>query len=244
MADLSNWAFPPEMQPTAEELRFDLEAALDSMVLLRSEVPEDAFTAGILGTERIGNGVVIRDDGLVLTIGYLITEATTIWLNTNKGAAVAGHPLAYDQATGFGLVQPLGKLAAPTLSRGTAASCRVGDDVVVAGHGGRKHALKAKLIARREFAGYWEYVLDDALFTTPAHPHWSGAALIGAGGRLLGIGSLRVQRVLGGRRVRGSMRVPMELLDPLLQGLAKRGRGAAPARPWLGPYATEVRGHA
>src|SRR6267154_2423365 len=91
MADLSNWAFPPEMQPNPEESRFDLEAALDSMVLLRSEVPEDAFTAGILGTERIGNGVVIRDDGLVLTIGYLITEATTIWLNTNKGAAFAGH---------------------------------------------------------------------------------------------------------------------------------------------------------
>src|SRR2546427_6470778 len=138
MADLSNWACPPEMQPKAEELRFDGEAALASMVLLRSEVREDALTAGILGTERIGNGVVIRDDGLVLTIGYLITEATTIWLNTNKGAAVAGHPLAYDQATGFGLVQPLGKLAAPALSRGTAASCRVGDVVVVAGHGGRK----------------------------------------------------------------------------------------------------------
>src|SRR5205814_8008628 len=84
MADLSNWAFPPEMQPNAEELRFDLEAALDSMVLVRSEVPEDAFTAGILGTERVGNGVVIRDDGLVLTIGYLITEATTIWLNTDR----------------------------------------------------------------------------------------------------------------------------------------------------------------
>src|SRR2546430_11965493 len=181
MADLSNWAFPPEMQPNAEELRFDLEAALDSMVLVRSEVPEDAFTAGLVGTERIGNGVVIRDDGLVLTIGYLITEATTIWLNTNKGVAVAGHPLAYDQATGFGLVQPLGKLAAPALSRGTAASCRIGDDVVVAGHGGRKHALKAKLIAKREVAGYWEYVLDEALFTAPAHPHWSGAALLGGG---------------------------------------------------------------
>src|SRR5204862_166607 len=123
-------------------------------------------------------GVVIRDDGLVLTIGYLIPAATTIWVNTNKGAAVAGHPLASDQATGFGLVQPLGRLGAPALSRGPSASCRVGDDVVVAGHGGRNHALKAKLIAKREFAGYWEYVLDEALFTTPAHPHWSGAALI------------------------------------------------------------------
>src|SRR5437660_9785509 len=110
MADLSNWAIPPEMQPTAEQLRFDPEAALDSMVLLRAEVPEDAFTAGILGTERIGNGVVIREDGLVLTIGYLITEATTIWLNSNAGKAVAAHPVAYDQPSGFGLVQPLGKL--------------------------------------------------------------------------------------------------------------------------------------
>jgi len=243
MADLSNWAFPPEMQPNAEELRFDLEAALDSMVLLRSEVPEDAFTAGILGTERIGNGVVIRDDGLVLTIGYLITEATTIWLNTNKGAAVAGHPLAHDQATGFGLVQPLGKLSAPALSRGTAASCRVGDDVVVAGHGGRKHALKAKLIARREFAGYWEYVLDEALFTSPAHPHWSGAALIGAGGRLLGIGSLMVQEELGGRTVQGNMIVPIDLLEPILEDLVKLGRARRPARPWLGLYATEVKGY-
>src|SRR6266705_1827713 len=243
MADLSNWAFPPEMQPNAEELRFDLEAALDSMVLLRSEVPEDAFTAGILGTERIGNGVVIRDDGLVLTIGYLITEATTIWLNTNKGAAVAGHPLAYDQATGFGLVQPLGKLGAPVLSRGTAASCRVGDDVVVAGHGGRKHALKAKLIARREFAGYWEYVLDDALFTTPAHPHWSGAALISGAGRLLGIGSLMVQEELGGRTVQGNMIVPIDLLEPILEDMVKLGRAKRPSRPWLGLYATEVKGH-
>src|SRR5258705_7350128 len=101
MADLSNWAFPPEMQPNAEELRFDLEAALDSMVLLRSEVPEDAFTAGILGTERVGNGVVILDDGLVLTIGYLINEATTLWLDTNKGTAVPGHPVAHRQAARF-----------------------------------------------------------------------------------------------------------------------------------------------
>jgi S1-C subfamily serine protease len=243
MADLSNWAFPPEMQPNPGQARFDLDAALDSMVLLRAEVPEDAFTAGILGTERIGNGVVIRDDGLVLTIGYLITEATTIWLNDNRGAAVAGHALAYDQPTGFGLVQPLGKLGMPALTRGSAASCRVGDDVVVAGHGGRKHSLRAKLIAKREFAGYWEYVLDEALFTAPAHPHWSGAALIGGDGRLLGVGSLMVQEESGGRTVQGNMIVPIDLLEPILEDMLKHGRAKRPARPWLGLYATEVKGH-
>src|SRR5207245_4542195 len=137
----------------------------------------------------------------------------------------------------------LGRLAAPALSRGTAASGRVGDDVVVAGHGGRKHALKAKLIARREFAGYWEYVVDDALFTTPAHPHWIGAALIGAGGRLLGIGSLMVQEELGGRTVKGNMILPIDLLEPILEDLVKLGRARRPARPWLGLYATEVKGH-
>src|SRR5256714_12137168 len=109
MADLSNWAFPPEMQPNAEELRFDLEAALDSLVLVRSEIPEDAFTAPILGTERAGNGVVIRDDGLVLTIGYLVTEASAIWLTNNRGGAGAGYPLADDPATGLGLGQPPGR---------------------------------------------------------------------------------------------------------------------------------------
>jgi S1-C subfamily serine protease len=243
MTDPSNWAFPPEMQPDPGESRFDLDAALDSMVLLRAEAPEDAFTANVLGTERIGNGVVIGDDGLVLTIGYLITEATTIWLNTNRGAVVAGYPLAYDQPTGFGLVQPLGRLGIPPLARGSSASCKVGDGAVVAGQGGRKHALKAKLIARREFAGYWEYVLDEALFTAPAHPHWSGAAMIGGDGRLLGIGSLLVQEELGGRTVQGNMIVPIDLLEPIVEDLVKLGRANRPARPWLGLYATEIKNH-
>lgn len=243
MADPSNWAFPPELQPKPGEMRFDLEAALDSLVLLRAEAPEDAFTAGILGTERIGNGVVIRDDGLVLTIGYLIAEATTIWLTTNQGAAVAGYPLAYDQPTGFGLVQPLGHLGVPALARGSAASCHVGEDAVVAAHGGRAHALKARVIAKREFAGYWEYVLDEAVFTAPAHPRWSGAALIGGDGRLIGVGSLLVQEQMGGRTVQGNMIVPIDLLEPILDDMLALGRASRPARPWLGLYATEVGGH-
>jgi len=216
MSEPSDWAFPAELQPSPGQARFDLEATLNSVVMLRAEVPQDAFTASILGTERIGNGVVIRADGLVLTIGYLITEAQTIWLTTNGGSAVAGHSLAYDQATGFGLVQPLGRLGLPALERGSAKSCGVGDEVTVIGYGGRSHALQAKVIAKREFAGYWEYVLDEALFTAPAHPQWGGAALVGADGRLVGIGSLLVQEALGDE-VRH---------DPLAR--ARRQAGGAP----------------
>ena len=142
MAQKSDWQFPVEMRPRPEDWRFDLDGALDAVVQLRAEIPEDAFTAQILGTERVGNGVVIRDDGLVLTIGYLITEASTIWLTTNKGVVVPAFPLGYDQTTGFGLVQPLAKLGVRPLARGSAGSCRIGENVVIAGHGGRARALQ------------------------------------------------------------------------------------------------------
>ncbi len=243
MAESGNWAFPAALQPSPQDTGFDLEAALDAVVLLRAEIPEDAFTASILGTERAGNGVVIRDDGLVLTIGYLITEAESIWLSTNRGTVVQGHALAYDQGTGFGLVLPLGSLGVRPLARGLPARAQTGDEVIVIGQGGRAHSLKAKIVAKREFAGYWEYVLDEALFTAPAHPQWGGAALVGADGRLLGIGSLLVQESVGGRAVDGNMFVPVDLLAPILDDMLASGRAARPPRAWLGIYATEMDGH-
>jgi S1-C subfamily serine protease len=242
MAEKESWAFPPSVQPEPDEVGFDLERTLDAVVQVHSEIPQDAFTASILGTERLGNGVAIGKDGLVLTIGYLVTEAESIWLTANSGAVVAGYPLAYDQATGFGLVQPLGRLEVPFLQRGSAASCKAGDDVLVIGQGGRAHALRAKLVAKREFAGYWEYVLDEALFTAPAHPQWGGAAIVDAQGKLVGIGSLLVQEVLDGQQIQGNMAVPIDLLEPILDGMLKTGRSPQRPRPWLGMYTTEVNG--
>jgi len=242
MAETSNWAFPENLQPVPDEVQFDLNRALNGVVMLHAEIPEDAFTAPILGTERLGNGVVINDDGLILTIGYLITEASSVWLTANSGAVVEGHPLAYDFATGFGLVQPLGRLAAPAFVRGSVRSCTVGGAVVVIGHGGREHALKAEVIDKREFAGYWEYVLDQAVFTAPAHPQWGGSALVGADGRLLGIGSLLVEEAVQGEQMQGNMFVPIDLLEPILNDLLTRGQAARPARPWLGMYTTEASG--
>jgi S1-C subfamily serine protease len=238
----TRWAFPQTLQPTQEEVGFDLKSALDAIVALRAEVPDDAFTASILGVERMGNGIVIRDDGLVLTIGYLITEATSVWLTANDGSVVEGYPLAYDFASGLGLVQPLGRPQWPVLPRGFAASVATDDEVFVLGHGGRSHAAKATVFARREFAGYWEYLLDAALFTTPPHPEWSGAALIDDGGRLVGIGSLLMQEKVGDDTVDGNMFVPVDLLEPILDDLLRTGRSAQPPRPWLGMYTADVQG--
>jgi S1-C subfamily serine protease len=137
-------------------------------------------------------------------------------------------------------VQPLGRIGAPPLARGESAAAAVGDDVVVIGHGGRAHALKAHLIAKREFAGYWEYVLDEALFTAPPHPQWGGTALIGGDGRLIGIGSLLVQEALDGESIQGNMFVPIDLLAPVLDEMLKFGAPARPPRPWLGMYTSEA----
>ncbi len=239
MSDVEEWSFPEDLQPDTDDVSFDLDSALNAVVNVRAEIPDDAFTASILGTERVGNGVVIREDGIVLTIGYLITEAETIWLTTNDGNVVSGHPLAYDQATGFGLIQPLGQLGVPSLDFGNAGACQTGEDVLFLGQGGRQHALKAKLIDKREFAGYWEYVLDEALFIAPAHPQWGGAALVGHDGRLLGIGSLLVQEAIDGQTVQGNMVVPIDLLNPILDSMLTTGRSGTPPHPWLGMYTTE-----
>jgi S1-C subfamily serine protease len=242
MAEPAQWSFPESLQPKAGETQFDLERALDAAVLVRAEIPEDGFTADVLGTERGGYGVVISENGLVLTIGYLITEASQVWLTTNRGGVVAGYPLAYDQATGFGLIQPLGKLDAPHLERGLASDVKVGDSAFVIGHGGRKHALKTRLTDKREFAGYWEYLLDEAIFTSPAHPQWGGAALLDAQGDLIGIGSLLVEQKVGDKSVHANMFVPIDLLNPILDTMLKTGRGPHPPRPWLGLYAQDQEG--
>ena len=243
MNDTDTWAFPVDLQPRQDDLRFDLQAALQSVVLVHAEIPDEAFTASILGVRRIGHGAVIGPDGLVLTIGYLITEAQSLWLTTHDGTVVSGHALAYDPVSGLGLIQPLGRLQVPSLERGTAAGLSVDDPVIVMAHGGIEHSLAAKIIARREYAGYWEYLLDDALFTSPPHPQWGGAALVGLDGQLLGVGSLLLQESVDDDEFDANMFVPIDLLEPILDDMLKIGRPARPARPWLGMYAQPMQGH-
>jgi S1-C subfamily serine protease len=209
------------------------------VVGLHSIVPPDAFTADTLGVERAGNGVLI-DDGLVLTIGYLITEAETVWLHLGDGRVVQGHALGFDQETGFGLVQALGKIDLPALETGSSSGADIGERIVVGGAGGRTRSLAGRIAAKQEFAGYWEYVLEEAIFTYPAHPNWGGTALISAEGKLIGIGSLQLERARNGKNEHLNMVVPIDLLPPVLEDLRKFGRVNRPVRPWLGLYSTEI----
>jgi S1-C subfamily serine protease len=153
VTETTEWAIPAAAQPKPEDYGFDLERVLSSVLAVRSEIPGDAFTASILGTERAGNGVMIGDNGLVLTIGYLITEAETIWLSANNGGAAPAHAIGYDQVSGFGLVQALGRLGVPALELGASAEAKVGDPVIVAAGGGAARALKTRIVSKREFAG-------------------------------------------------------------------------------------------
>jgi S1-C subfamily serine protease len=220
----------------------DLPALSRSVTKLRAVVPEDAFTAGILGSQRIGNGVIINAQGLVLTIGYLVTEATDVWLSPSEGQEIAAHPLAYDQATGFGLVLPLQQLDLPPLRLGSSADLRAGSEVHILSAEEFAPPQTARVLMRREFAGAWEYLLDDAIFAAPAHPHWSGTALLDDTGALVGLGSLLVRETLSGEEISANMFVPIDLLKPILDSMITRGHADRRARPWLGVYAVEVTG--
>jgi S1-C subfamily serine protease len=236
----SDWDIPAELQPDPADYSFDLDRVLSAVVGLHATAPADAFTAQALGTEREGSGVVIGDDGLLLTMGYLITEVETVWLTSADGRAIPGHALAFDGETGFGLVQPLGRLGLPKLEFGNSSKAALGDEVLFASAGGRRRAIETKIVGRQEFAGYWEYLLDDAIFTAPAHPFWGGGALIGQDGKLLGVGSLILQQGdAKGRRHDMNMIVPIDCLPPVLEDLRRYGQINRPARPWLGVYAME-----
>jgi S1-C subfamily serine protease len=227
------------VQPKPEDYAYDLDTALSAVVGVRAVIPGDAFTADTLGTERAGNGVLI-DDGLVLTIGYLITEAESVWLHLGDGGVVEGHALGFDSETGFGLVQALGRPGIAPLQLGSSAATRVGDRVILGGSGGRTRSVASQIVAKQEFAGYWEYLLDEAIFTYPAHPNWGGTGLISAKGDLIGIGSLQMERVRDNKAEHVNMIVPIDLVKPVIDDLRKFGRVNKPSRPWLGMFSTEI----
>jgi S1-C subfamily serine protease len=218
--------------------------ALPAVVGVHTTIPENRRSAQTLGSEREGHGIVIDDEGLVVTIGYLIMEADTITVTDSEGRAFPASIVGYDYESGFGLIRTEVPPPIKPMLFGDSDSLTLRGEAYVAGVGGEKATLKVKVAGRREFAGYWEYLLDNAIFTVPAYPLWGGSALVGMDGTLLGVGSLLVQEALGpgSPAFPGNMYVPINRLKPVFDELVETGRLSTPPRPWLGLYTVEHMG--
>jgi len=237
----NEYSIPRSLQPDPKRFDFDLSVALSSVIKVKTQVPDSALTASVLGTEREGHGVVIDSNGLVLTIGYLVTEAESVWLIDAEGRPIPAHVVAYDQETGFGLVRGLREIESGVLALGESAQVSKSQRMILAGAGGVASSLEVSVVGIREFAGYWEYLLDQAFFTRPAHPSWGGAALIGEDGKLYGIGSLILQSSnTDNDSNSANMVIPIDLLKPIMDDLLSDGQRNAPPRPWLGWYVQET----
>jgi S1-C subfamily serine protease len=219
------------------------EEIFKAVVKIRAVIPENSRTAQALGTEREGHGVVIDSDGHILTIGYLILEAETIEITGPDGELIDATFVGYDHNSGFGLLRANKSLNIQPMKLGQSSDIKVGDVLLVVGHGGPDATQGARVVARQEFAGYWEYLLEDAVFTTPPYSDFGGAALIGRDGQLLGIGSLFTQVTLPEiGPVPSNMFVPIDYLKPILAELIAQGRTSEPPRPWLGLNVQEAHG--
>ena len=230
--------------PGVSNLAPAVAAALPAVVGVKTTIPLDRRSAQSLGSEREGHGIVIDDEGLILTIGYLIMEADTVTITDIDGIETSAYIVGYDYESGFGLVRTESPLDVTPMVFGDSDTLELRSEAYVAGLGGEKATLKVKVAGRREFAGYWEYLLDNAIFTVPAYPLWGGSALIGQDGTLLGVGSLLVQEALGpgAPAFPGNMYVPINRLKPIFEELVNNGRLLTPPRPWLGIYTVEHMG--
>jgi S1-C subfamily serine protease len=220
-----------------------IEDLVSAVVRINAHINPDGRTVQGLGRDREGSGILIDGDGLVLTIGYLMVEAYAAEIVANNGRTVPANVVGYDQESGFGLLRTITPLKLKPMPLGKSAEIKEGDPVLVASFGGPGMVAGAYVVAKREFAGSWEYLLDEALFTAPPHPAWSGAALINREGKLVGVGSLIVGDAGGGSdKAPGNMFVPIDRLSPILGDLIATGRAIGPGRPWLGINTEEVGG--
>jgi len=231
-------ATPAEALPS----KIDSEKLFAAIVKVSTRAIPDARSAATLGSEREGTGIVIGDNGLVLTIGYLIVEADDVRITDAKGRVLPAQIVGYDHASGFGLVRSVVPLDAKPVPLGDSTHAPERDPVLIAS-AGDDNATFAWIVSKRAFTGNWEYQLDQALYTSPPSMNWSGAALIDKDGKLLGIGSLIVREAtVGDPKLPGNVFVPIDLLKPILADMVKDGRRAGPARPWLGVSADEMQG--
>jgi len=220
-----------------------LEDLISAVVKIKTHINPEGRTVQGLGRDREGTGILIDADGLILTIGYLMVEAYAAEVITNDGRTIPASIVGYDHETGFGLLRTIEPLKIKPFTFGKITDVKEKDVVVVASGGGASNVVPALVVSKREFVGNWEYLLDEAIYTSPPHPSWSGAALINREGKLIGVGSLIVGDAAGTKENNpGNVFVPIDRLAPILGDLLTEGRPAGPGRPWLGMNADDMHG--
>ncbi len=219
------------------------ERSLDAIVEIRITVPENARSAERFGTNRVASGVVIDKRGHILTIGFQTIEAETVEIVVQDGKAVSATVVGYDRDTGLGLLRATSPLQVTPIQLGRSSEVKKGDPVLAASYGGQDAVQGVMVIDRKEFAGPWEYLLENAIFTAPPIVQFSGAALISRNGHLVGIGYLLSQIMIPDLGVMPTnMFVPIDVLKPILSDLKLSGRSGRPPRPWLGVRTEELYG--
>ena len=222
--------------------KHSIDNPIAAMVTISTRVPENALSAGLLGTERTGHGIRIRPDGLIVTVGYLVIDAEQVWLTSAEGNASSGYVIAQDYDSGLALLRPTISLGEGFLMPVSKDDLVVGDSLQIAGSG-EIGIFSRKLIAKQEFAGRWEYLLDEALFMAPACDNWAGAGLINNMGQLYGVGSLLLEiPVDNHKQTECNMFIPVDLIAPYIDEMCVHGQRNIPARPWLGSLIQEYEG--
>ena len=228
---------------TAQAQTSKLDDLVAAVVGIKTFINPEGTSVSNLGRTREGSGIVIDESGLVLTIGYLMVEAHAAEIVTASGRTLAATVVGYDNETGFGLLRTLEPPHIKPLALGRSADVKTKDPALAISAGGTAAVLPVHVASRREFTGNWEYLVEDAIFTSPPHPAWSGAALVSREGKLIGIGSLIVGDADGEDEPSpGNMFVPIDLLSPILGDLLAKGRIAGPGKPWLGVSARPLHG--
>jgi S1-C subfamily serine protease len=217
-----------------------IELVVPATVAVAVEVPETHPSAAILGTERLGTGVVVDRAGLLLTVNYVVIGASSVEVTLLDETRVDGRVVAHDFASGLAVIEISAHgLAALDLCPSSALG--VGQDIfIVAAAGENKRRANSGMITSiAPFDAYWDYSLDRAITTTAMNPGLGGAPLLDSHGRVAGIASLDLNEI-----GRFTLAIPVDDFLTHRNELLQHGRRVSrPARAWVGLYCYTFRDH-
>jgi S1-C subfamily serine protease len=209
----------------------------ECVVNIQTTVARDHRSVPILGTERMGSGVVVDPAGLILTVNYVVMGGQTVQVSFLRGRRVRAEIVAQDFEIGLALL----RIKRQGL---TAATLRVegelerGEPVVaVASTGAQERRVAGGLVTYLgEFEAHWEYLLERGIVSNAANPGFGGGGLFTLTARLAGIVSLNLNEL-----IRNSLSIPVEHYREHERELLRYGRVVSrPRRAWLGVFAHVV----